>query len=327
VFVGLKIVLYTLSPVKVTSYLADWIVRPLFILWAKSGVAHGLLYAYIEKMTGHFVSNKKYKRKLFNGLSLLCDLNDHVQQKIYFFGSYEPVESYLFLSLLNKGDVAVDAGGNIGFYSLMMAEKVGAEGCVHSFEPVPSTYLKLKTNVELNPQVSNVRINKNALWNKEEELHFSLSVKNANNCGGYSASAKDHSIEQVNCQAFTLENYFNVNHLHRLDALKMDIEGAELAALEGASKVLENYRPIVLLEVYRKACEDFGYSPNSLWRIFQKLDYKAYLIGSSDERSGWIDDFSKIEQSNVLLVPSEATHKIPTQWEEKKFRQQYLRYH
>ena len=48
-----------------------------------------------------------------------CDLRDHVQQQIYFFGGYEPIEASLLLSLLGEGDVVVDAGANVGFYTLI----------------------------------------------------------------------------------------------------------------------------------------------------------------------------------------------------------------
>lgn len=308
------------------SIIANHLVRPAFVLWAKTCIAHGWLYARIQERTGKFFRNKTYTRTLFNKVKINCDLNDHVQQQIYFFGAYEPIESSLFFDLLSPGNVVVDAGANIGFYTLMMAERVGSNGQVHSFEPVPQTFAKLQANLQLNPQLKNIFLNHKALWNKEEELTFTLSAQQDDNCGAYSASAKSDSIREQKCTATTLVNYFSSSKLQRLDAIKMDIEGAELAALQGALPLIEKHKPIVFLEVFRKACKDFGYSPDALWELFKPLGYKIYLIGDVCERSRWINDFSLLEQSNVLLMPPGAENRIPISWSDKEIRKKYLCY-
>ena len=73
-----------------------------------------------------------------NGCSMHCDLRQHVDRHIYYLGAYEPVESYLFTRLLQPGMTVIDAGANIGQYTLLAATAVGSRGTVHCFEPVPA---------------------------------------------------------------------------------------------------------------------------------------------------------------------------------------------
>lgn len=307
--------------------LSQSIIRIVFILWAKTRLARGYLYQSIEKKTGSFPRGQHFLRTLFNGVRIQCDLNDHVQQQIYFFGAYESVDCSLFLDLIKEGNTVIDAGANIGFYSLMIAQKVGPSGQVHSFEPVPKTFEKLKANIQLNPQLEKcIRPQNLALWHQREELRFTLSDAQANNIGSYTASGKGGSHTEVVCQAFTLADYFQENGLKRLDAIKMDIEGAELRALQGALPVLQKYRPIVLLEVLKRGCQDFGYSPNDLWDVFKNLDYRAYRIGFNASHSGFVDNFKEIEQNNVILLPKEKAGFINTNWDDRELQDRYLSY-
>ena len=241
-----------------------------------------------------------------------CDLRDHIQQQIYFFGAYEPIDASLFLSLIPVGGVAVDAGANIGFYSLMMAERVGAEGQVHSFEPLPRNFAALQKNVGLNPQILNIRTNAVALWNREEVLKFSIGAQHLFNSGGYSSGKVESPFDAASCPAITLKEYFERNDLTRLDAIKMDIEGAELFALQGMLPLLEKHHPVILLEVSRGTCQAFDYQPDDLWKLLQPLGYKIYQIGSVLSQSGWIPDFSQIDQTNVLLVPDRSGQPEPS---------------
>ncbi|MGZ3710862.1 MAG: FkbM family methyltransferase, partial [Bdellovibrionota bacterium] len=239
-------------------------VRRIFTSWAKTGKAPGLLYSQIEKRAKTF-GHEKRLRRLADGLVMECDLRDHIQQQIYFFGAYEPVEINLLLSLIQPGSTIVDAGANIGFYSLMMAQKAGPSGEVHAFEPIPETFALLTRHVSLNKNIGKIHANRLALWNKTETLQFNLGEQHEHNCGGYSAASGEKGGRMVSCNAVTLSEYFRAAGLARLDVLKMDIEGAELSALEGALELIGRFRPIICLEVCRSTCQAFGYDPERLW--------------------------------------------------------------
>src|SRR5205085_1504296 len=84
-----------------------------------------------------------------------------VQRHIYFQGVYEPVEAYLFSRLAAPGMTVVDAGANVGQYTLIASARVGPSGAVHSFEPVPETYRVLAEHVAAN-RAANVVANRAA---------------------------------------------------------------------------------------------------------------------------------------------------------------------
>lgn len=300
-------------------------IRIFFTTWAKTGKAPGLLYSRIENHKFP-IENRKRHRKLYNGLVFECDLRDHVQQQIYFFGAYEPNEVSLFLSLMEPGATVVDAGANIGFYTFLLGKKVGPEGQVHSFEPVPDNFAALNRHYALNGKPANIRLNSVALWNKAEILQFGLARQHENNSGSFHAGKSDDAIKSVACQAIPLAQYFKEQGLTRLDGIKMDIEGAELFALEGARDLLEKFRPVICLEVCRSNARAFDYTPEKLWEALKPFDYLIYLIGGTRAQSGWISDFTGLDQRNVLLIPKSRARMLREDWDDKAFRKTFLRY-
>ena len=169
--------------------------RALLRAWARSGIASGWLYQCVDRYRGTLASGP-IVRTLPNGLRMKLDLRDEVQRQIYFFGAYEPNELSLCLRLLRPGSTVVDAGANVGFYSLMVGAQVGRTGRVLAFEPIPETYAQLRQNLALNqlPQVSAIN---QALWSKQERLTFSLSIAHEHNVGGYTVAEVGPSARRV----------------------------------------------------------------------------------------------------------------------------------
>jgi FkbM family methyltransferase len=298
----------------------------IYVAWAKTGRAPGYLYQAIENLGQRTKMPLIRDRKLFNGMLIECDLRDHVQQQIYFFGGYEPIEAGLFLSLLKPGDCVFDIGANVGFYTMLMSKKVSNLGQVHSFEPVPKNFSKLSNNYSKNGKPQNIALNQSALWDESTTLRFSLDEQHENNCGGFSAGKPAKAIEEFQCSAMTLEGYVLGKKIERVSALKMDIEGAELRALKGAFPILKRDRPVILLEVCAQTCAKFGYSADQLWSILEPLEYAAYRIGGTCGLSGWIDNFQNIEQANVLLIPRNRVGDFEINWDDKILRKHFLNY-
>jgi FkbM family methyltransferase len=299
------------------------IVRFFLHLWAKILIGPGYLYLFLEKY-GHHLSNKPLTRELKNGKKIICDLSDEVQQQIYFFAAYEPIESYILTSLINEDSIVIDAGANIGFYTLMMSSHVGVKGEVHSFEPVKETFLKLSKNIDLSDGVDRITLNNKGLWHKDETLTFSLRPDMTNNIGSYSAGSIENKVNTVECEVITLDDYILKNNIERLDIIKIDIEGAELRAFEGAKKSIEKFRPLILMEVLASACEQFGYSSSDICDFFTDLDYKFFELATTFEKSGFITSFEHIDQSNVIAIPGETPDILKTAWDYKKIKSYYL---
>ena len=273
--------------------------RRLLDLWGFLGIAPGLRYKTFENFGQDFTSSSPLPAFLPNNCRIDCNLQDHVQRQIYFLGVYEPVEAYLFTQLLKPGMTVIDAGANIGQYTLLASTIVGTEGAVHSFEPVPDTFVQLSTNVKTN-QLSNVYLNQAALWNESTTLKLSLSEEMNDNIGSYSVGVTNQAtaVESVSVR---LDDYIVSKKIKRVDLIKMDIEGAEFSALMGMQDVLERERPILLIELNRLALQRVGYTPESIWNLLvNKFDYLGYLIEIDSCKR--ISDTSEIQQKNILFV-------------------------
>ncbi len=292
----------------------------LFRLWARTGLALGWLYQIVDRCSERF-QNIVCSTQILGEDFLRCRLGDHIQRQIYFFGAYEPIESFLLKSMLEADDVIIDAGANIGFYTLMMAHSA-PKGQVNSFEPVPSNFEILKHNISKSKRAEVIVLNNAGLWHEKSTLNFSLELDMENNIGSFTAGRVDRAVSKNQCPVLTLDDY--CKDFQRLDFIKMDIEGAELSALKGGEKTIEKFRPQFLIEINRKACERFSYDPEDIAHFFKKFNYQFYLVGDIDSRSHEIDNFSNIEQANVIVFNEKRRHKVLRSWDSKKIKKYFI---
>jgi FkbM family methyltransferase len=249
-----------------------------------------------------------------NGCRITCDLRDHIQRHQWFFGAYEPVESYLITRLIRPGMTFIDAGANIGQYTLLASTAVGPSGSVHAFEPIPANFEQLRTSVELNG-LSNVHLNPLALWNESTVLRFDLPDGYHDNAGSYRVVAGGGRAGVIEAQAMRLDDHVAENGIQRVNIIKIDVEGAEPFVLEGARATLERDRPLVLMEVNRSSLSASGGSPAALVELFRSLGYRAWRIGHSSNVSGPVENLAEIERANVILHCDDLPAEVTSGWD------------
>ncbi len=181
-----------------------------------------------------------------NSIKLSLNLDDWIQQHIYFLNTYEEAELNFISKQLIKGDTFVDIGANFGLYSLVASRIVGATGTIISFEPFQENLTKLKTNIALN-NYNNITVVQKAIVDKNAQLQLRYHPKEAN-LGMVSAYLEDFAITQ-NVPAIALDSYFEENKIKQVDFIKMDIEGGEFLALKGMQKLLQKFKPTLLVEI------------------------------------------------------------------------------
>jgi FkbM family methyltransferase len=154
-----------------------------------------------------------------------------MNRAMFLYGTFEISETRLVQSLLHPGMTFLDVGANIGYYTLIAARLVGATGMVHSFEPSDAMRSKLEANIRRNGFV-NVTVHPEALAQTTGEVEFFASQSSANQ--GISSilpgegRAAAHKVPSV-----SLDDFQARLAGRRVDLIKMDIEGAELLAIEG----------------------------------------------------------------------------------------------
>jgi FkbM family methyltransferase len=154
--------------------------------------------------------------------------------------------------LLREGDVFLDIGANIGFYSLFAAQRVGARGRVFSFEPDPMTFESLERSVRHNG-FDWVRCFNLALSDRDGYMpFFTVSDGSAHSLVAEIERRKDRYSGQVSVPVTRLDSLLEKGSLDvpRVDLIKIDVEGEEPRTVAGMVKTLEHFRyPSVWAEV------------------------------------------------------------------------------
>lgn len=241
-----------------------------------------------------------------DGRSLSLDPSSHSYRFVYFLGEYEPAITSVFRSIVKSGDVCLDVGGNIGWYTTLFQKLVGSEGKVYSFEPIPSIFEKLSANVSRNEPPQNVVLNNIVLGdtNSTIELHIFDDLPNGHS--SISTFGREN-YSSVQCPMTTIDDYLKENSVGPVDVIKMDIEGAELMMLKGANSLFEQERPPIWeIEMALATTKGFGYLPNDLIEFIRsKADYDFYLIDELSSGLRKIDGFEPDDiGANVLCIPT-----------------------
>ena len=196
-------------------------------------------------------------------------------------GEWEPEETALFKKLVRPGDVFVDVGANIGYYTLLAVRRGASQ--VYAFEPQASTYELLSKNVIINWMTGVVRCERLAAFRCTTELEF-FARKNYPGNSSIGASAPEQlakwfdTAEKVKLPAVALDDYF-ADKAGKISLIKVDVEGAEPAAFEGARRLLSQNREIqVLCEWSPDQMITAQQDPERLVSLWTKLGFRAFVL-------------------------------------------------
>jgi FkbM family methyltransferase len=168
-----------------------------------------------------------------------------------------PIYSYMMEQYANKalnirvkeGDVVLDCGGCWGDTALYFASLAGPRGQIISFEFLPENLQVFTKNLELNPQIaSSIEIVTKPVWNSSG---VSMNFSSSGPASRVTPGAASNSHVSV-----SIDDELRKRNLEHLDFIKMDIEGSEFEALQGAIETLRRYKPDLALCVYHSR-EDF----------------------------------------------------------------------
>ena len=205
---------------------------------------------------------------------LKANLTNPEHQYLYFYGTHD--ERYIatkLLKIIKPGDVCWDVGANIGFYTCLLAARVGNNGAVVAFEPASRTYGYLKENVSLN-RFTNVTVLNKALGDKQEqrELYYSEA-----GLAEGTASLK-YADGRAASERVTLDTIDNLSpELPTPNFIKIDVEGYQLEVLHGAEHCLKTHAPLLMAEL-----KDVGETNRAIFGEIEdyvaNLGYQLYEI-------------------------------------------------
>jgi FkbM family methyltransferase len=188
-------------------------------------------------------------------------------------GGFEPEISDTIAGLIERGKPAWDVGANVGIVALLMANHGASE--VLAFEPDQFNYSILLDQVQANPQLSH----------RVQPVRVAVS----NYCGQVSfisnGASESHiaSPEEANGKAIQCVTLDSILEKRPAPAfVKVDVEGAEVPVLEGASKLLSEFRPTFLIEVHsREKCAE-------CLRILNAGRYDVRCLDWRDQNNGHV---------------------------------------
>jgi FkbM family methyltransferase len=188
-------------------------------------------------------------------------------------GSYEFHKQKMLQHELKVRDVVYDIGANVGFYSLLSSVIVGDAGYVYSFEPSPDNLQQLRKHLKLN-HIKNCVVVDAAVSSADGEAVFDTS---GDRCTGHLAADGNLRVRTL-----TLDGLVSRQEIRPPNLMKIDIEGGELECLQGATNVINEYRPIIFLATHGQeihlACTELLANLNY---HLTSLDEKP--LGSADE--------------------------------------------
>ena len=244
------------------------------------------LYHLVEGRHGRFLANP---RDIYLGRSMIA------------YGEFSELEWRLLDQMIRPGAFIVEAGANMGAFTVPMARKVGHGGLVFAFEPQIVIFQQLCANLALNDivnvQAFNAGCGNEAGWidilrpNPEVEANF----------GGI-------RLDQIKGQGgnrVRIERLDDALDPPRLNLIKADVEGMEHAVISGAQDLIRKHRPLLYLEAHEPE-----HAP-ALIRLVRSLDYDLYwhlppMFNPDNYAGNKQNIFSRITSKNMLGVPSEA---------------------
>lgn len=188
----------------------------------------------------------------------------------FFFEMLNEFQQYLIIRnsvsiTPDHGNVVYDCGACIGDMSLVFADIVGANGEVHTFDPIPLHNRFIRLQAQNNPELMNViKTNEAAVGSQTRHYNGSKRDERSINPG---------SLTFTGFSTTSLDDHAR-NRTRRVDFIKMDIEGAEIDAIHGAKNLIREDRPTLAISSYHK--------PDDLWQIPLLMktfrpDYKIYF--------------------------------------------------
>ncbi len=236
----------------------------------------GIRYPFLKKINGLIIKKLRSPVVKIEGHIIHLDPEDSLRLSTR--GYYEPFVIDIAQKYLKQGDIVLDIGANIGYFTLTFAKIVGPTGKVYAFEPNSENMNILKKNVEVNGYTNVIFIEK-AVSNKNGKLRLYLSDD----------SSTRHSVHKneycgssfIEIDAVKLDDFFDVGQ--KVHFIKLDVEGAEFDALQGMSRLLgDNEKISMITEFTPTFLQNVNVNPGIFIDFLQKEGFQIYHANNGD---------------------------------------------
>lgn len=238
-----------------------------------------------------------------DGSVLRLDIRGSVEERAFWTGDYDLAVIAMLGGLLRTGDVVIDVGANIGFYSVPIGRRLKAlAGRLYAFEPIASNYRRLQEALALNDLTSVATAVPSALADRSGDIEFHVQNEWGSSTGNavMIGAANPVRPSDVTARVDTLDRYSAIHGLVACRLVKIDVEGAELLVLRGAREFIGKMRPFIYYEYNEYWAKEFSYDHRAILEFAQPFAYEIFqLAGSKLVRN--VEPLQEV--SNFLMVP------------------------
>jgi len=217
--------------------------------------------------------------------------SDQNRAEDYSFNS-ELSEQKLVKRLVKPGMTVFDVGAHIGKYSVLFGKLILPQGKLYSFEPTKKSYDKLVENIKLY-DLGDVKVQNLAVYNQDCELNFNEFPEEYSSWNSLGKPVMENPkdsksivpiIKTSRIKAVSLDSFCQKENITYIDYLKIDVEGAEIFALQGAKNLLTNKSiKYIQFEISQKMLEGLNTKAKDLFDYLKTFGYHSYQITESGE--------------------------------------------
>lgn len=217
--------------------------------------------------------------KEINGILFEFDFNYCSHMKRFYFGTYEARLVRILKTFLKEGDTFIDVGANVGYITAVAAGCVGRKGAVHSFEPIPEYFQRIKKIAEMN-RGHKIIVNPFAIGDKDSKIKIYVSSQIG--CDTVIPSKSDGK-KFLEVPIKRLDDYIIGNKINNIKIIKIDVEGFEFPVLKGLEKYFLQCRnsgsyPLIVCEIHPDWLPLVGSNLQNIFEYMAKFSYYPFDI-------------------------------------------------
>jgi len=248
------------------------------------------LRAYFNLLSwqiGCSLNNKEKKVRFTDKTCLIAKKGMAGATGNIYLGLHEFNDMAFLLHFLNKEDLFLDIGANVGAYTVLAAGHVGAN--VIAIEPIPATFLSLQKNIQVNNLQDKVTALEAGAGAKEGLLRFTSNLDTVNHVA--SQSKEEVIPNTIQVRMVTIDSV--LKDKKKPTMIKIDVEGFETEVLNGMQNTLEDYKLKAVIIELNGSGNRYGYDERRIHEKFLSFGFNAYQYNPFERRLKLVADFGK----------------------------------
>jgi FkbM family methyltransferase len=223
---------------------------------------------FISWQLSHYLNPGEKTVSFFNGAKMIVRKNDTGVTGNIYVGIQDFYELSFALHFLEHKDIFVDVGANVGFYSIILSKSKDIKSI--AFEPIPSTYLKIEKNIQINLLSNKVFAKNIAIGSSIGQLRMSSDLDTVNHV----KSSSKESVHDIFVEVCDLDTIFSNGEFPSL--VKIDVEGFETEVIGGMKNVLLSDSLKAIIIELNGSGGRYGYDESLIHKTLLEYSFKPF---------------------------------------------------